>query len=144
MQAIGNSLGNYIDKAEPKGPLFSYARICIEVDPEKGLPEAIILYMDGWEHMQKVDYEQLPFKCKKCHEYGHFVKNFPKVVQEKLEKKIKRKDGNKQKGEEKLLHYQVRCSQRYTRKSLKKEKKPRLVTNFRHCSWKTEKSPPWK
>ena len=42
--------------------------------------------MDGWEHAQKVDYEQLSFKCKKCHEYGHFVKNCPKVMQEKPEK----------------------------------------------------------
>ena len=34
--------------------------------------------MDGWEYLQKVDYEQLPFKCRKCHEYGHFVKSCPK------------------------------------------------------------------
>ena len=42
--------------------------------------------MDGWEHVQKVDYEQLPFKCKKCHKYGHFVKNYPKAMQENPEK----------------------------------------------------------
>ena len=75
LQAIGNSLGNYIDKAEPKCHFLSYTRICVEVDLEKGLPQAINLYLDGWEHMQNVDYEQLPFKCDKCHEYGNFVKN---------------------------------------------------------------------
>ena len=41
--------------------------------------------MDGWKHAQKVDYEQLPFKCKKFHEYGHFVKKFPEAVHENLE-----------------------------------------------------------
>ena len=38
LQAIKNSLGNYIDKVEPKGPLFSCAMIRMEVDLEKGLP----------------------------------------------------------------------------------------------------------
>ena len=38
LQAIGISLGNYIEKEEPKGTLFSYARIYVEVDMEKGLP----------------------------------------------------------------------------------------------------------
>ena len=33
--------------------------------------------MDGWGYLQKVDYEQLSFKCRKCREYGHFVKSFP-------------------------------------------------------------------
>ena len=32
LAAIGNSLGQYIDKLETKSPLFSYARICVEVD----------------------------------------------------------------------------------------------------------------
>ena len=96
LQEIGNSLDNYIDKAESKGPFSSYARICVEVYLEKVLPEAIKLYMDRWEHMQKVDYEYLPFKCKKCHEYGHFVKKFPKVVQETLGKKSRgRMEANK-------------------------------------------------
>ena len=42
----------------------------------------VTLFMDGWEYMQKVDYEQLPFKCRRCHEYEHFVKRFPKEVTE--------------------------------------------------------------
>ena len=42
--------------------------------------------MDGWEFYQKVDYEQIPYKCRKCHEYGHFVKNYPKTTQEEAEK----------------------------------------------------------
>ena len=43
--------------------------------------------MDGWEDMQKVDYKQFPFKCTKCHEYGHFVKNCQKVSEEIPEKR---------------------------------------------------------
>ena len=42
--------------------------------------------MDGWGLYQKVYYQQIPFKCRKCHEYGHFVKNFPKSTQEEAEK----------------------------------------------------------
>ena len=71
-------MGKYVDKYEPKPPMFSCARICIEVDLEKGLPKSIILSIDGWNHLQTVDYEQIPFKCKYCHEYGHFAKSCPK------------------------------------------------------------------
>ena len=39
---IGNKLGKYIDRAERKDQ-FSCARICVEVDLEIGLPEAIQL-----------------------------------------------------------------------------------------------------
>jgi hypothetical protein len=44
---IGNSLGRYIYEFEPKDGLQSYARICMEVDLEKGLPEAIKLKLDN-------------------------------------------------------------------------------------------------
>ena len=57
--------------------MFSCARICVEVDLEKGLPESINLSIDGWTHLQTVDYEQIPFKWKYCHEYGHFAKSCP-------------------------------------------------------------------
>ena len=37
-----------------------------------------MLSIDRWNHLQTVDYEQIPFKCKYCHEYGHFAKSYPK------------------------------------------------------------------
>jgi hypothetical protein len=77
LQAIGNGLGHYIDKADPKDQ-YSCARICVEVDLEVGLPEAVKLKVGEWHHLQKLDYEQLPFKCRGCHEYGHFQRNCPK------------------------------------------------------------------
>ena len=72
--------------------MFSCARICVEVDPEKGLPEALNLSIDGWNHMHTMDYEQIPFKCKYCHEYGHFAKSCPKQKNPTLRKNL-RKDG---------------------------------------------------
>jgi hypothetical protein len=77
LQAIGNGLGHYIDKADPKDQ-YSCARICVEVDLEVGLPEAVKLTVGDWQHFQKLDYEQLPFKCRGCHEYRHFKRNCPK------------------------------------------------------------------
>ena len=62
MQTIGNKIGEFIDKVDPKGQ-YSCARIYVEVDLEAGLPEAIKLTIGDWHHYQKLDYKQLPFKC---------------------------------------------------------------------------------
>ena len=78
LEKIGNALGRFIDKAENKGQ-YSCARICVEVDLEAGLPEAVKLSVGSWSHFQKLDYEQLPFKCRLCHEHGHFQRSFPKA-----------------------------------------------------------------
>jgi hypothetical protein len=83
LEDIGNKLGRFLDSVEPKGGQFTCARICVEVNLEKGLPEAIKLSLGEWCHIQELDYEQIPFKCLRCHAYGHFAKSCPKVPEEK-------------------------------------------------------------
>jgi hypothetical protein len=57
---IGNALGKFIDQANNKDQ-YDFARICVEVDLEVGLPEAIKINVDSWTHVKKLDYEKLPF-----------------------------------------------------------------------------------
>ena len=45
----------------------------MEVDLGKGLLKAVKLKVDNWTHIQQLDYEKMPFKCKVCHGYGHFT-----------------------------------------------------------------------
>jgi hypothetical protein len=79
LEDIGNKLGRFLDSVAPKGDQFTCARICVEVNLEKGLPEAINLSLGEWFHIQELDYEKIPFKCLRCHAYGHFAKSCPKV-----------------------------------------------------------------
>ena len=82
LKRIGNEIGHFIDKADKKGQ-YSCARICVEVDLEAGLPEAVKLTVGSWTHYQKLDYEHLPFKCRNCQEHGHFQRYCPKLAAEK-------------------------------------------------------------
>ena len=66
------------------------------------MPEFVNIEMDGWEHYKKVSYDQLPFKCKECHEYRHFAKTCPKATQEEVEKT--QKEGWKQTKKGKKSH----------------------------------------
>lgn len=72
MHAIGNAVGKYIDQSEVKDSMQAYAHICVEVYLGKALPKSIKLKVDDWMHIQQLEYEQIPFKSKVCHEYGHF------------------------------------------------------------------------
>ena len=51
VKSIGN-VGKYIDGCEPKDNMHACARICVEVDHGKGLPEAIKIKIDQWTHIQ--------------------------------------------------------------------------------------------
>ena len=53
------------------------------MDLLKDLPKAISLNWDNKEWIQQIDYEQLPFWCRICHEYGHFGRNYHRGSQDK-------------------------------------------------------------
>lgn len=76
--AIGNAVGKYIDRSEIKENIHACAIICVEVYLGKGLPEPVKIKVNSWVHIQQLDYEQIPFKCKVCHEYYHFSNICPK------------------------------------------------------------------
>jgi len=80
LKHIGNSLGKFIDRANNKDQ-YDCAHICVEVDLEVGLLEAIKIKVGTWSHLQKLDYEQLPFECRKCHVYEHFARGCPTNVE---------------------------------------------------------------
>ena len=84
LKKIGNRLGRFVDKANNKAQ-YTCARICVEFNLEVGLLEAVKLKVGDWHHFQKLDYEQLPFKCRNCHEHGHFQRNYPKAQPEDKE-----------------------------------------------------------
>ena len=84
LEAIENMLGKYIDRDDQKDQ-FSCARICVEVDLETVLPEAINLTVADWAHIQELDYEKNPFKCRFCHGYDHFARNCKKKSKDEIE-----------------------------------------------------------
>ena len=116
LKAIGNTLGRYIDMASPKDQ-YACAHICVEVDLEVELLQAIKLTVGNWYHYQKLDYEQLPFKCRGCHEYEHFFCNCPKKQEDQQEKedgwKPARKSKTKAKAGEMLSHAPILQKQFY-------------------------------
>jgi len=83
-KAIGNTVRKYIDICEPKDNMHACARICVELDLGRGLPEAIKIKVDQWTHIQQLEYKQISFKCKVCHEYGHFSNRCSKLKENEM------------------------------------------------------------
>ena len=52
VKEIGNVVGKYIDRCEPKENMHVCARICVKVDLGKGLLEVIKIKVDQWTHIQ--------------------------------------------------------------------------------------------
>lgn len=80
-RAIGNTLGSFIRGdfwRETKG-LYTYARICVELDLSKGLPDQIILKMNDFVWTQNLDYENTAFRCRHCHLTGDLQNYSPSL-----------------------------------------------------------------
>lgn len=66
-----------MSKGTRNGHYVSYARICVYIEVYGALPDAIkMIFMDEvW--LQNIDYEHIPFRCKKCHEHGQLFRDCP-------------------------------------------------------------------
>jgi hypothetical protein len=51
------------------------ARILVLLNIREGLREFLNLTDLGRTRVQILDYEGVPFRCRRCHEYGHIVKD---------------------------------------------------------------------
>lgn len=55
----------------------SYAQICIFMRLDNALPDSVSLFHDDFEWIQPLDYEYVPFRCRKCHAHGHLFRDCP-------------------------------------------------------------------
>jgi hypothetical protein len=76
---IGNKLGKYVktSKETLKGRYPSHARIFIEMDVSGALLEAISSKFRDEEWTQSIDHEQILFRCRRCHEHRHLLRECP-------------------------------------------------------------------
>jgi hypothetical protein len=74
---IGNFLGDFLDAdmTFEETKQRKVARILVNLNVREGLGEEMDLSWGGYTYAQKLDYENIPFRCRRCHQYGHLVKN---------------------------------------------------------------------
>ena len=73
MEGIGNNIGKYIktDLERIDERVYTFARICVEVDLSKGLLDNIRLIYKQKNWSQALDYENTAFRCRLCRLTGH-------------------------------------------------------------------------
>lgn len=78
-KSIGDLLGMYLDAERSYLHTFEkgVARILVRLNPKEGLAKTITLCYKEYEFEQKLDYELLPFRCHRYHEYGHLARDCP-------------------------------------------------------------------
>lgn len=79
LQEIGNAIGQFVRVAEETRLCkhTSYARICVYIDLKQPLPDTVSFFHEDSEWVQVIDYEQVPFRCRKCHDIGHLYRDCP-------------------------------------------------------------------
>jgi hypothetical protein len=71
-KAIGNFLGDFLeaDMTFEETKQRKVARILVCLNVREGLGEEVDLKWGMYSHTQKLDYENVPFRCRRCHQYG--------------------------------------------------------------------------
>ena len=91
---IGNLLGNFleVDFSFNSTGLKRVAHILVSINIRNGLPGAMRIAWKDYSHLQTLDYENVPFCCHHCHEYGHPAIECPLMTHSR--DNIKKEDNN--------------------------------------------------
>ena len=97
LEKIGNKLGTFIQASEAtvQKRYTSCVRICVEINISGALHECLWLEYRDEVFFQAIDYEQIPFRCRKCHEHGHLIRECPlhKPTEKAKDSSDKNQDG---------------------------------------------------
>jgi hypothetical protein len=63
------------------------------MDISKALPGLVTLEYQDEDWNQTIDYEHIPFRCRKCHEHIHLFRDFPMNSQAPKARENKQKYG---------------------------------------------------
>jgi hypothetical protein len=79
LEAIGNSLGNFISvyASTLSAPSRKLGRILVEMDVHSGLSKLLEIDWRGRRYIQRLDYLGIPFRCSICHRTGHLQRTWP-------------------------------------------------------------------
>ena len=77
--AIGNILGEYVfsDRTFQESSYYTVAKIMVKIDLKLGISSEISVKTKDGDFSQVLDYEGVPFRCHRCHAYGHLVASCP-------------------------------------------------------------------
>eukprot|EP00253_Pinus_taeda_P006747 PITA_06747 len=95
LAGIGNALGKFlkVDSERFSKEMYTFSRICVEVDLSQGLPYHTLLLHNEKQWAQPLDYENTAFRCCICHQTGHLQSACPQKKKDR-----KRRQPPKQKG----------------------------------------------
>lgn len=76
-RCIGDDMGVYLDhnRSYQDTGCMEIARILVHLDTKEGLVESNFLQMDEITRWQILNYEGIPFHCRRCHEVGNLYKD---------------------------------------------------------------------
>lgn len=79
LTAIGNTLGKFLKMDEDRAirGIFTFARMCVEVNLSQGLHDHITLNFNNSQWIQQLDYENTTFRCRGCMQTGHLQYDCP-------------------------------------------------------------------
>jgi hypothetical protein len=80
-------------KQHDKDDTLHMHHICVYMNVSKDFLGSLTLEYQDEEWVQTIDYEHIPFHCRKCHEHGHLFRDCPLNVPPRPMAEEKLKDG---------------------------------------------------